>query len=200
MSIFRFYLIYGLFVVPIITGFFSVLGTAIERFQAFAVYRDTRWDGSYMYILTNWNGFPFTECWPNGFQYPGSCLPGSWRSVSWSSWSTRLSQTREWSNRRQEKGRQEKPTMGMLCIRRSTSVPAKSFQVQTFVQQIHLLTPFPSQVPTPSFSNQLPLQKLPLQKPPLWKLCWMLSKTLVKTMKRLRSRRQNWQQMRVQAQ
>ena len=47
---YKFYLIYGLFVVPIITGFFSVLGTAIERFQAFAVYRDTRW-GSYRFDL-----------------------------------------------------------------------------------------------------------------------------------------------------
>ena len=33
-------LLYGLFVVAIVTGFFSVLGMAIERFQAFAVYRD----------------------------------------------------------------------------------------------------------------------------------------------------------------
>ena len=49
---YKFYLIYGLFVVPIITGFFSVLGTAIERFQAFAVYRDTRW-GTYINVLTN---------------------------------------------------------------------------------------------------------------------------------------------------
>ena len=40
-SCYQYYLIYGLFVVPIVTGFFSVLGTAIERFQAFAVYRDT---------------------------------------------------------------------------------------------------------------------------------------------------------------
>ena len=34
-------LVYSLFVVPIVTSFFSVLGMAIERFQAFAVYRDT---------------------------------------------------------------------------------------------------------------------------------------------------------------
>jgi hypothetical protein len=39
---YQYYLVYGLFVVPIITGFFSVLGMSIERFQAFAVYRDTR--------------------------------------------------------------------------------------------------------------------------------------------------------------
>ena len=41
-SCYQYYLIYGLFVIPIVTGFFSVLGMAIERFQAFAVYRDTR--------------------------------------------------------------------------------------------------------------------------------------------------------------
>ena len=35
-------LLYGLFVVAIVTGFFSVLGMAIERFQAFAVYRNHR--------------------------------------------------------------------------------------------------------------------------------------------------------------
>lgn len=34
-------LVYSLFIVPIVTSFFSVLGMAIERFQAFAVYRDT---------------------------------------------------------------------------------------------------------------------------------------------------------------
>ena len=34
--------IYSLFIIPMITSFFSVLGMAIERFQAFAVYRDTR--------------------------------------------------------------------------------------------------------------------------------------------------------------
>ena len=51
---YKFYLIYGLFVVPIITGFFSVLGTAIERFQAFAVYRDTRWE-SYSLICVPCN-------------------------------------------------------------------------------------------------------------------------------------------------
>ena len=51
---YKFYLIYGLFVVPIITGFFSVLGTAIERFQAFAVYRDTR----FFFVPTNSNDFP----------------------------------------------------------------------------------------------------------------------------------------------
>ena len=39
---YQYALIYSLFIIPIITGFFSVLGTAIERFQAFAVYRDTR--------------------------------------------------------------------------------------------------------------------------------------------------------------
>ena len=38
---YQYALIYSLFIVPIITGFFSVLGMAIERFQAFAVYRDT---------------------------------------------------------------------------------------------------------------------------------------------------------------
>ena len=30
---FQYKFIYGLFIVPIITGFFSVLGMAIERFQ-----------------------------------------------------------------------------------------------------------------------------------------------------------------------
>jgi hypothetical protein len=30
---YQYKLIYGLFIVPIITGFFSVLGMAIERFQ-----------------------------------------------------------------------------------------------------------------------------------------------------------------------
>ena len=38
---YQYILIYSLFVVPIVTSFFSVLGMAIERFQAFAVYRDT---------------------------------------------------------------------------------------------------------------------------------------------------------------
>ena len=38
---YQYILIYSLFIVPIITSFFSVLGMAIERFQAFAVYRDT---------------------------------------------------------------------------------------------------------------------------------------------------------------
>ena len=38
---YQYTLIYSLFVVPIVTSFFSVLGMAIERFQAFAVYRDT---------------------------------------------------------------------------------------------------------------------------------------------------------------
>ena len=38
---YQYILIYSLFVVPIVTSFFSVLGLAIERFQAFAVYRDT---------------------------------------------------------------------------------------------------------------------------------------------------------------
>ena len=41
-SCYHFKLLYGLFVVAIVTGFFSVLGMAIERFQAFAVYRDHR--------------------------------------------------------------------------------------------------------------------------------------------------------------
>ena len=39
---YQYKLIYGLFIVPIITSFFSVLGMAIERFQAFALYRDRR--------------------------------------------------------------------------------------------------------------------------------------------------------------
>ncbi len=39
---YQYKLIYGLFIVPIITGFFSVLGMAIERFQVFALYRDRR--------------------------------------------------------------------------------------------------------------------------------------------------------------
>lgn len=39
---YQYKLIYGLFVVPIITSFFSVLGMAIERFQTFALYRDRR--------------------------------------------------------------------------------------------------------------------------------------------------------------
>ena len=34
-------LVYSLWVLPIVTSFLSVLGMAIERFQAFAVYRDT---------------------------------------------------------------------------------------------------------------------------------------------------------------
>jgi len=38
---YQYALIYSLFIIPIITSFFSVLGMAIERFQAFAVYRDT---------------------------------------------------------------------------------------------------------------------------------------------------------------
>ena len=38
---YQYILIYSLFLVPIVTSFFSVLGLAIERFQAFAVYRDT---------------------------------------------------------------------------------------------------------------------------------------------------------------
>ena len=38
---YQYSLVYGLFIVPIVTSFFSVLGMAIERFQAFAVYRDT---------------------------------------------------------------------------------------------------------------------------------------------------------------
>ena len=41
-SCFQHKLIYGLYIVPIITSFFSVLGMAIERFQAFALYRDRR--------------------------------------------------------------------------------------------------------------------------------------------------------------
>ena len=40
-SCYQYVLIYSLYIIPIITGFFSVLGMAIERFQAFAVYRDT---------------------------------------------------------------------------------------------------------------------------------------------------------------
>ena len=39
---YHFKLIFGLFVVAIVTGFFSVLGMAIERFQAFVVHRDHR--------------------------------------------------------------------------------------------------------------------------------------------------------------
>jgi hypothetical protein len=39
---YQYKLIYGLFIVPLITSFFSVLGMAIERFQAFALYRDRR--------------------------------------------------------------------------------------------------------------------------------------------------------------
>jgi len=39
---YQFKLLYGLFVVAIVTGFFSVLGMAIERFQAFAVYKNHR--------------------------------------------------------------------------------------------------------------------------------------------------------------
>ena len=39
---YHFKLLYGLFVVAIVTGFFSILGMAIERFQAFAVYRNHR--------------------------------------------------------------------------------------------------------------------------------------------------------------
>ena len=38
---YQYVLVYSLFVVPMITSYFSVLGMAIERFQAFAVYRDT---------------------------------------------------------------------------------------------------------------------------------------------------------------
>jgi hypothetical protein len=33
MLLLQYKLVYGLFVVPIVTGFFSVLGMAIERFQ-----------------------------------------------------------------------------------------------------------------------------------------------------------------------
>jgi hypothetical protein len=39
---YHFKLLYGLYVVSIITSYFSVLGMAIERFQAFAVYKDHR--------------------------------------------------------------------------------------------------------------------------------------------------------------
>jgi len=39
---YQYKLVYGLFVLPIVTGFFSVLGAAIERFQTFALYRDRR--------------------------------------------------------------------------------------------------------------------------------------------------------------
>ncbi len=39
---YQYKVVYGLFIVPIITGFFSVLGMAIERFQTFALYRDRR--------------------------------------------------------------------------------------------------------------------------------------------------------------
>ena len=39
---YHFKLLYGLFVVAIVPGFFSILGMAIERFQAFAVYRNHR--------------------------------------------------------------------------------------------------------------------------------------------------------------
>ena len=41
-SCFQHKLIYGLYIVPIVTSFFSVLGMSIERFQAFALYRDRR--------------------------------------------------------------------------------------------------------------------------------------------------------------
>ncbi len=39
---YQYKVVYGLFVVPIVTGFFSVLGMSIERFQTFALYRDRR--------------------------------------------------------------------------------------------------------------------------------------------------------------
>ena len=39
---YQYKIIYGLFVMPIITSFYSVLGMSIERFQAFALYRDRR--------------------------------------------------------------------------------------------------------------------------------------------------------------
>jgi len=39
---YQYKLVYGLFVLPIVTGFFSILGAAIERFQMFALYRDRR--------------------------------------------------------------------------------------------------------------------------------------------------------------
>ena len=39
---YQYKVIYGLFIVPIVTSFFSVLGMAIERFQTFALYRDRR--------------------------------------------------------------------------------------------------------------------------------------------------------------
>ena len=39
---YQYKIIYGLFIIPIITSFYSVLGMSIERFQAFALYRDRR--------------------------------------------------------------------------------------------------------------------------------------------------------------
>lgn len=36
---YQYKVVYGLFIVPIITSFFSVLGMSIERFQTFALYR-----------------------------------------------------------------------------------------------------------------------------------------------------------------
>eukprot|EP00094_Tigriopus_californicus_P013562 TCALIF_13119-PA protein Name:"Protein of unknown function" AED:0.33 eAED:0.33 QI:0/0.5/0/0.66/1/1/3/0/191 len=39
---YQYKLVYGLFIVPMTTSFFSILGMAIERFQTFALYRDRR--------------------------------------------------------------------------------------------------------------------------------------------------------------
>ena len=39
---YQYKVVYSLFIVPIITSFFSVLGMSIERFQTFALYRDRR--------------------------------------------------------------------------------------------------------------------------------------------------------------
>ena len=42
LQCYQYKLIYGLWIVPIITSFFNILGMSIERFQAFALYRDRR--------------------------------------------------------------------------------------------------------------------------------------------------------------
>ena len=39
---YQYKLVYGLFIIPMITSFFSILGLSIERFQTFALYRDRR--------------------------------------------------------------------------------------------------------------------------------------------------------------
>ena len=42
LECYQYKLIYGLFIVSIITSFFSMLGMSIERFQTLALYRDRR--------------------------------------------------------------------------------------------------------------------------------------------------------------